>query len=174
MNHCALHGVTASALVLRRRVEVEAGLAVVVLCLAGSLASAPPAADVPERHRVALAEIRTVLAPAVAATRDAERGRAGGRLCAGEPVGAARAGPTRRGPSSVTTLLGLFVLAMGLLAMLERTGRVPWARHWPLLIVGLTGFVAWSMDPEGWQTGAVSVWRQFLAPRWCNTGCCWR
>ena len=59
---------------------------------------------------------------------------------------------------------GLFVLAMGLLAMLERTGRVPWARHWPLLIVALTGFVAWSMDPEGWQTGAVSVWRQLLDP----------
>jgi putative copper resistance protein D len=57
---------------------------------------------------------------------------------------------------------GLFVLAMGVLAMLERTGRAPWARHWPLLLIGLTGFVAWNMDPEGWQTGRIGFWEHLL------------
>ena len=59
---------------------------------------------------------------------------------------------------------GLFIFAMGVLAILERTGWAPWARHWPLLIVGLTGFVAWSLDPEGWQTGRVGFWEHLLSP----------
>ena len=59
---------------------------------------------------------------------------------------------------------GLFVLAMGIFATLERTGRAPWARHWPLLIIALAGFVAYSVDPEGWQTGAVGFWEHLLSP----------
>ena len=51
---------------------------------------------------------------------------------------------------------------MGVLAMLERTGHAPWARHWPLLIFGLAGFVACNIDPEGWQTGKVGFWQQLL------------
>jgi hypothetical protein len=45
-------------------------------------------------------------------------------------------------------------MAMGLLAMLERTGRASWARHWPL-VTRADGWVTWSMNPEGWQTGTV-------------------
>src|SRR5947207_12998447 len=51
---------------------------------------------------------------------------------------------------------------MGVLAILERTGWAPWARHWPLLFIGLTVFVAYNMDPEGWQTGRVGFWTQLL------------
>ena len=57
---------------------------------------------------------------------------------------------------------GLLIVTMGVLAILERTGRAPWARHWPLLFIGLTVFVAYNMDPEGWQTGRVGFWRQLL------------
>jgi putative copper resistance protein D len=53
---------------------------------------------------------------------------------------------------------------MGVLATLERTGRAPWARHWPLLIIALAGFVAYSVDPEGWQTGAVAFWDHWKSP----------
>ena len=52
---------------------------------------------------------------------------------------------------------------MGILATLERLG-VRWARHWPLLITVLAGFVAFSVDPEGWQTGTVGFWAHLLSP----------
>jgi hypothetical protein len=42
-------------------------------------------------------------------------------------------------------------------------------RHWPLLIVRLTGFVTWSMDHEGWQTGQWS-YRSSLGPRVLQLG----
>jgi putative copper resistance protein D len=45
---------------------------------------------------------------------------------------------------------------------MERSGAAPWARHWPLLFIGLTVFVAFNMDPEGWQTGRVGFWKQLL------------
>ena len=43
-------------------------------------------------------------------------------------------------------------------------GAGRWARHWPLLIIVLAGFVAYSVDPEGWQTGAVGFWEHLLSP----------
>src|SRR4029453_765175 len=49
------------SMLFRRRLEVEAGLAIVTLFLAASIGSAPPAADV--RERATLSEIRSVFTP---------------------------------------------------------------------------------------------------------------
>src|SRR5262249_10233651 len=126
-----------TSLRLSRRVEVEAGLAIVTLFLAASIGSAPPAGDVGE-PRVTLEEIGRVLSPSWP------------RLQA--PTLAELNAATALGDASVAHspeetawsefghhVAGLFVLAMALLAILERTGRAPWARHWPLLFVGLVG-----------------------------------
>src|SRR5262249_6829983 len=50
------------ALLLRRRLEVEAGLALVTILLAASIGSAPPAADAGVRQ-VSADQIRTMLVP---------------------------------------------------------------------------------------------------------------
>jgi copper resistance protein D len=166
MNHRALHraGDSASSpLLLSRRLEVEAGLAVVMLFVAASIASAPPAADVKSADLVSADEIRTVLAPRwprLATPSLAE-------LVAGTALGdknAPRTDVDRAWSEFGHHVAGLFVIAMGVLAMLERSGGAPWARHWPLLIIALAGFVAWSVDPEGWQTGAVGFREQFFDP----------
>ena len=52
---------------------------------------------------------------------------------------------------------GLFVLAIGLAALLERTGVARWARHWPLLFLGLAGFLLIRSDPEVWPLGDVGI-----------------
>ena len=52
---------------------------------------------------------------------------------------------------------GIFVLAIGLLALLERTGRAPWAGHWPLLFVGLAIFLFFRSDPEVWPLGDIGL-----------------
>src|SRR5216683_2673282 len=80
LNHRALHGrfgtgswlvsgasaapdlPRSGSLLLRRRLEVEAGLAIVTVFLAASIGSAPPAADVQDQ-RASLAEIRSVFTP---------------------------------------------------------------------------------------------------------------
>jgi len=59
---------------------------------------------------------------------------------------------------------GLFVLAIGVLALLERSGRAPWARHWPLLFLGLAAFLFIRSDPEVWPLGDVGFLASFRDP----------
>ncbi len=53
---------------------------------------------------------------------------------------------------------GLFVLAMGLLAVLARARWGRWARHWPLLFLGLPGFLLVRNDPDAWPLGPIGFW----------------
>jgi len=175
LNHRALHGGLAlgpwrarraaagsGSILLRRRLEVEAGLAAVAILLAASIGAAPPAVDV-EAGRPTLDEIRAVFTPQWPrlSTPTATELAAASDLADPESPRTAEMTAWSEFGHNVA---GLFVLAMGICATLERTGQAPWARHWPLLIIALTGFVAWSVDPEGWQTGAVGFWQQLLSP----------
>jgi putative copper resistance protein D len=56
---------------------------------------------------------------------------------------------------------GLIVLTAGLLAVLARTGRARWARHWPLAFLGLAVFLFLRADPENWPLGPRSFWQSF-------------
>jgi putative copper resistance protein D len=175
LNHRALHGrlalgpargrgctVGGGSILLRRRLEVEAGLAVVMVPLAASIGSAPPAVDM-GAQRATLDEIRAVFTP--------QWPRLSTPTLAELAAASNLADPSAPRTAEITAwsefghnVAGLFVLAMGVFATLERAGRAPWARHWPLLIIGLAGFVAYSVDPEGWQTGAVGFWEHLLSP----------
>ncbi|MDB5367844.1 MAG: copper resistance protein [Rhodospirillales bacterium] len=53
---------------------------------------------------------------------------------------------------------GLFVLLIGLMAVLERTGRASWARWWPLVFIGLAAFLFVRSDPEAWPLGQIGFW----------------
>ena len=47
------------------------------------------------------------------------------------------------------------MLALGILAVAERSGRAPWARNWPLLFLLLGAFLLLRSDPETWPLGDV-------------------
>ena len=55
---------------------------------------------------------------------------------------------------------GLFVTAVGLLALLNRAG-LGWARHWPLLFLGLGVFLFVRSDPEVWPLGSIGFFESF-------------
>jgi copper resistance protein D len=55
---------------------------------------------------------------------------------------------------------GLFVVAIGLLALLNQAG-LRWARHWPLLFIGLGGFLFFRSDPETWPMGNIGFFESF-------------
>jgi len=148
------------SLVLRRRVEVEAGLAIVTLFLAAAIGSAPPAVDVADQ-RATWKEVAHVMAPGWPRLHAPTIDELNAAAALGDPL-APRAPEETAWSEFGHNVSGLFVLAMGLLAALERTGWAPWARHWPLLFIGLTAFLAWNLDPEGWQTGSVGFWEHLL------------
>jgi len=140
LNHRAVHGrirlwprparvaVTGvSPLTLRRRLEVEAGLGLVALAMAASLSSAPPAIDV-TTGRATLEEVRRIFTPQWPRWQAPSAAELAAASDLGDPR-APRTAENRQWSEFGHHVAGVFVVSMGLLAMLERTGQAPWARH---------------------------------------------
>lgn len=164
---------------LRRFVECEIGLGLAVLAVAASLTSVPPAADLPD-DRVTWAEITArftpalprlaspdhddLAIPALQARLDAEHA-AQQAAAAGRPQ-AFTPGEGLLPPRNAADIAwseynhhwaGLLVGLVGLAALLDSTGRVPLARHWPLLFLGLAAFIGIRSDPEAWPLGDIGL-----------------
>lgn len=148
---------------LWRFVEVEVGLGITALFAAASLTSLPPAVDV-VADRATLAEVASRFSPRWPSLRTPS---IDALLAAAAPITDLYA--TRKPEEYAWSeynhhWAGLFVLAMGLLASVERTGRARWARHWPLLFWGLAGFLFFRNDPRAWPLGPTGFWETMALP----------
>jgi copper resistance protein D len=167
---------------LRRLAEVEIGLGLTVLFAAASLTSQPPAVDL-RVDRVSWHEIVERLTPhwprfdspdhaslalsALQAQIDAaQKAHAPhpGAYVPGEGVVVPRNAEDIAWSEYNHHWSGLFVLAIGILALVERSGRAPWARHWPLLFLGLAAFLFIRSDPEVWPLGEVGFFAALRDP----------
>ena len=147
---------------LFRFVEIELGLGITVLFAAASLTSLPPAVDVRE-DRATLAEIGARFTPApprLTSPPVADLIREADPLM--NPTGR-RLEVERAWSEYNHHWSGMFVVAMGVLAALERLG-VRWARHWPLVFLGLAGFMFVRNDPLAWPLGPAGFWESFALP----------
>jgi len=139
---------------LRRFVEVELGLALTVLFAAASLTSLPPAVDV-VRDRATAAEVLTRFTPRLPSLSSPR--------IADMPVedrAAPRTDADRAWSEYNHHFAGFFVLAMGLFAVLQ-AGGARWARHWPLILLGLAVFLLIRNDPGSWPLGPQGFWEGF-------------
>jgi putative copper resistance protein D len=140
---------------LRRFVEVELGLGLAVLFAAASLTSLPPAVDL-VTDRASLGEVLTRFTPRWPTLTSPKLED----MPVDDP-NAPRTAEDRAWSEFNHHYSGLFVLAMGLLALLHRTGRAPWARHWPLIFLGLAAFMAVRNDPGSWPLGPMGFWESW-------------
>ncbi|MBV9653492.1 MAG: CopD family protein [Acetobacteraceae bacterium] len=156
---------------LKRFAEVEVGIGLAIFFAAASLTSVPPAVDLTQ-DRVTLAEIADrnaprwprlvspdhdqLALPALQAQLDQEAAKNEAK-----PPPAFVPGSGDLPPRNADDIAwseynhhwsGLFVLAIGLLALLNQAG-LRWARHWPLIFVGLAVFLFLRSDPEVWPLG---------------------
>lgn len=143
---------------LRRFVEVELGLGLTVLFAAASLTSLPPAIDV-VADRATLSEVATRFTPRLPSLTSP----AHSELPFDDPR-AERTDADRAWSEYNHHVAGLFVLAMGGLALLHATGRVRWAACWPLLFAALAAFLLVRDDPGAWPLGAQGFWEGFRSP----------
>lgn len=144
---------------LRRFVEVEIGLGLTALFVAASLTSIPPAVDV-VADRATFAEVATRFTPRWPAFTSSKLEEM--------PLAdryAPRTDADREWSEFNHHVAGLFVLTMGTLAMLYATGRVRWARQWPLLFLGLAGFLLVRNDPGAWPLGPQGFWESMAFPQ---------
>ena len=143
---------------LRRFIEVEIGLGLTVLFAAASLTSLPPAIDV-VADRATLAEVATRFTPQWPRLTSPSIEE----LPVDDP-NAPRTDADRAWSEYNHHVSGLCVLTMGLLALLHVTGRVRWARHWPLVLLALAGFMLVRNDPGAWPLGPQGFWASMAEP----------
>jgi putative copper resistance protein D len=160
---------------LRRCAEAEIGIGVAVFFAAASLTSVPPAVDLtqdratlsdivarnwPEWPRFNSPEHDTLAIPALQTTLDAEAAHH-----AAQPSVAFVPGSGDLPPRNAQDIAwseynhhwsAVFVIAIGLLALLNQAG-VGWAKHWPLLFLGLGAFLFLRSDPEVWPLGEIGL-----------------
>jgi len=147
---------------LFRFVEVELGLAITILFAAASLTSLPPAVDVTadRASAAAVAGRFTPTAPRLTSPPIDELLRAADPLM-GPQV---ERKPVERAWSEYNHhWAGLFVVTMGALAILHFLGVRP-ARHWPLVFLGLAGFLFVRNDPRAWPLGPAGFWESLTLP----------
>ena len=165
-----------SVLRMRRFAEVEIGIGCSIFFAAASLTSVPPAVDLMQ-DRVAWAEIAerntpqlprlaspdhdALALPALQAQLDAEAAQ---KQAAPPQAFVPGSGdlPARNAADVAWSEYnhhwsGLFVTLIGVLGLLHRAG-LRWARHWPLALLGLAGFLFLRSDPEVWPLGGIGFW----------------
>jgi putative copper resistance protein D len=164
---------------LRRFAEVEIGIGITVFFAAASLTSVPPAVDL-QQDRVSWHEIvernlpewprfnspdhDALALPALQAKLDAEAAQHTAAPQAAFVPGSGDLPPRNAADIAWSEYnhhwSGLFVVAIALLALLNQAG-LRWARHWPLLFLGLAGFLFIRSDPETWPLGNIGFFESF-------------
>jgi putative copper resistance protein D len=158
---------------LRRFSEVELGIGIAIFFAAASLTSVPPAVDltqdrvtwpeirarnIPEWPRFSSPDHDSLALPALQAKLDAEAARQKAPPQVAFMPGAGDLPPRNADDIAWSEYnhhwAGLFVVGVGLLALLNRAG-LRWARHWPLLFLGLAAFLFVRSDPETWPLGQI-------------------
>jgi len=159
-----------STLRLRRFAEVEIGVGLTVMFCAASLTSLPPARDLLS-YRASLEEVVDRVTPRLPIRLDSPDHAA---LSTSQPsyveadvARAYAAGEVPAPPRNAEDIAwseynhhwaGLFVVAMGLMALAERSPRLaPVARHWPLVFLGLAAFVFLRGDETVWPLGHLGL-----------------
>jgi putative copper resistance protein D len=161
---------------MRRFAEVEIGIGFTLFFTAASLTSVPPGIDLtqdraswqeivardftPEMPRLRSPDHDLLGIPALQKQLDQQ---AAAR--AQEPRAAFVEGSGDLPPRNAADIAwseynhnwsGLFVLAIGVLALLNQAGA-RWARHWPLVFLGLAAFLLVRSDPEVWPLGQIGL-----------------
>jgi len=143
--------------------EAEVGIGITLLLAAASLTSLPPAVDV-VADRATPSEVAARFTPKMPRLSSPPVAQL---LAAAAPIDDTFA---KRQPEEYAWseynhhAAGFFVLLMGLLALLDRTGRFPWARHWPLGFLGLAAFLFVRNDPRAWPLGPAGFWESMVLP----------
>jgi putative copper resistance protein D len=162
---------------MRRFAEVEIGVGLTVVLCAASLASLPPARDL-SSYWASGAEVVERIAPhwpprlespdlsSLSITMAQEATTSAPLAYAiGEPPPPPRNAADLAWSEYNHHWAGLFVLAMGALALAERRKLfAPAARHWPLVFLGLAAFIFLRADEGAWPLGRIGFFDSLRDP----------
>jgi len=166
---------------LKRFGEAEIGIGITVILTAASLTSLPPAADL-THDRVSGTEIFARMTPRpprfsspamqelpedvyAAQKKASEESSVSTESFVPGQAGTRPNTPAEKAWSEYNHhWAGVIVLAIGILALLAQAAQVSWARHWPLIFLGLALFLFLRSDPEVWPLGPNGFWITLADP----------
>ena len=158
---------------LRRLIEAEVGIGITVILTAASLTSQPPAVDQleetvtmhqiwqrfqPEAPRLTYKFVPEPNPDSTPAIPKVQAYSVDGVLLTPRLINNSIESESNH------HWMGLVVLSMGLLALLARTGKAPWAEFWPLLLIGIAIFIFLLADTECWPVGWKGFWACWADP----------
>ncbi len=153
--------------------EAEIGIGFTVILAAASLTAQPPAVDLVQ-NRLTLPEITARMTPhwpgfhtpSIRAMPAVQPMKAAIETYASSPddMKSANNKVEQEWSEYNHHWAGIVVLIAGLLAILGRWDRAKWARHWPLVFLGLAIFLLLRADPEAWPLGPRGFWASFYNP----------
>jgi putative copper resistance protein D len=163
----------ASLLRIARFSELEIGIGFTIILAAASLTAQPPAVDLVQ-NRLTLPEIAArftpqwprMTTPPISAMPPVQTMHTEIESDALSPDDATHANnrAERAWSDYNHHWAGIVVLAAGVLALLGKWDRARWARHWPLVFLGLAVFLFLRADPEAWPLGPRDFWASFYNP----------
>lgn len=153
----------ATAARVQALVEAEVGVGLTVLLSAAALTSLPPSVDVAE-DRATPAEVAARFAPRLPRVVSPPVGQLIAEAAPIDDTLATRQPVEYAWSEFNHHMAGAFVLTMGLLATLERGVGLRWARHWPLVLLGLGAFMFVRNDPRAWPLGPAGFWESLVLP----------
>ena len=161
---------------MKRFAEVEIGIGFTVFFAAASLTSVPPAIDqfadrvtwpeivarnTPEWPRMHSPSHASLALPALQQQLDAQAAARAAKPEAAFVPGAGLLPPRNAADIAWSEYnhhwAAVFVVLIGVLALLQQAGQ-RWARHWPLVFLGLAVFLFLRSDPEVWPLGVEGFW----------------
>lgn len=139
-------------------IEAETFVLVTLLFTAASLASQPPAIDIPDLTAT-WQEVLNTFAPRIPRVSSPSHEA----LIAGE---AGRTAIVGQVPSQAATawsdynhnMSGIFLTIMSFFAMLSYRKNYEWARYWPVGFIALGVFLFFRSDAETWPLGPIGFW----------------
>ena len=153
--------------------EVEIGIGFTIILAAASLSAQPPAVDLVQ-NRLTLPEIAARMAPvpprfetpplSAMPTLPPLGRQIRQEALSPDDIQHANNRVERAWSEYNHHWAGIIVFAAGLLALLGKWKRIPWARNWPLAFLGLAVFLFFRADPESWPLGPRGFWASFYNP----------
>jgi putative copper resistance protein D len=168
---------------LKRFAEVEIGIGLTVLLAAASLTSLPPGVDLTQ-DRASWHDIVERLTPqfpirltspdhdrltisilqAKITADDAGRTTAPQAYVPGEGTILPRNAEDITWSEYNHHWAGIFVLLIGTLALMEHFPWGRWARHWPLIFLGMAAFLFFRADEQAWPLGPLGFFESMRDP----------
>ena len=162
---------------LRRLIEAELGIGITIILTAASLTSQPPAVDL-GNDTVTFQQIIARITPTWPRFSYPRASTRNSSTVLAATFAVASAAPVARDVDGVALSakkladieesesnhhwMGLIVLAMGVLALIAKTGKAHWAEYWPLLLISIAIWIFLRADTESWPYGPDGFWATWL------------